>query len=63
MLRYSYKTILITRYFIKLKLPDFLKKTSLTLSLKLMSLIKYIFLIFNLLIRLSIKTLKINLRS
>jgi len=31
----------IIKYFIKLKLLDFLKKTSLSLSLKLMSLTKY----------------------
>jgi hypothetical protein len=55
--------MLIIRYFVKLKSLNFLKKTSLILFLKLISLTEYISLILNSLIRLSIKALKINLRS
>jgi hypothetical protein len=63
MLRYSYKIMSITKYLVKLKSLNFLKKISLTLSLKLISLTKYISLILNSLTRLSIKALKTSLRS
>jgi hypothetical protein len=63
MLYYSYKIILIIKYFVKLKSLNFSKKVSLILFLKLMFLIKYIFLILSSLTKLSIKALKINLRN
>jgi hypothetical protein len=51
------------KYFIKLKLPDSLKKTSLSLSPELIFPMKYISLTLDSWIKLSIRTLKISLRS
>jgi len=48
MLYYFYKIKLIIKYFVKLKLLNSLKKTSLLLFLKLIFLIKYIFLTLSL---------------